>query len=66
MTKKDNNSDYDNDDAMNNGGKAKNTAYPSSHVIPHVIIQGPFRPFSLNAYFDLYVYLCILAKIGKP
>ena len=44
----------------------KNMANLSSHVIPHVIIQGPIRPFFHHAHFGSYMYLCILAKIGKP
>ena len=66
MTKKDNNSDYDNDDAMNNGGKAKNTANLSSHVIPHVIIQEPFRPFFIT-HILTYTCICVFwPKLENP
>ena len=52
--------------AMNNGGKAKNTANLSSHVIPHAIIQGPFRLFFIT-HILTYTCICVFwPKLENP
>ena len=52
--------------AMNNGGRQKNMANLSSHVIPHVIIQGPIRPF-FTTHILTHTCICVFwPKLKNP